>query len=812
MIMIRYLALAIAFLMAAVPAVGQSPVLETVFPAGGRVGESVDVAISGSGLAHVRTLISNAPGVSCEKLEPLRFRLSIPADVPPGTYDLWAVGDDGVSVPRTFMFGNRAEFLEVEPNESATSAMSIPAGAVINGRIDKGGDRDCFRFEARQGQRIVMECWAERIDSRLRAVLELLDDSGRRLAVNRGYFGIDPLIDFRVPADGTYIIQVQDLTSGGGAEHYYRLDIDSGPRVAFAVPSVITYGRRSRVTLFGWNLGGESGEPAVTHGADFDKTEIEIPEPLINDTRLVPVGLRPTQAGLAGIACRIPGSHASFVIGVTDVPVESDGEDNHVPASARRISCPCEVSGQLTEGDERDWFTFDAKRGEVFYFEAFAERIHSPVDLQIGLFDSSSEVLLARFGDSKPLGNGPFSLGTLDPAGRWVAPDDGSYLLSVQNLIGGLASDPRRVYRLNVRREDPDFQIVAVPHRDDPAGLNLLRGGRVAIDLTAIRRRGCQGAIRVSAQGLSSGVQCPETWFGPGVDRAMVVVSADRNVQVLEQELNLVADVERVGRRPVHGGSLVRSGTPQGWGRLVSKIPLAVTGDAPLRVTADGHETMSHHLYGKLAPRHSPGGVVDVAVQIERRDTAHQAVVKLFGIGLPDSISNQTTIVPAGETKGYLSFYLPPTLSEGRYSLVIAAETTIPTPDGKGAASVVVYSNPVTIDVRSAAFHVQIDPFAVTRARRGETIQVGYTAQRRNGFIGKMHTELAAPGRITDVVGLRGRGETFVGQTDRGSLQIIVNDDAPLGRQPFLRFLTIGVLEDEPVFQGSSFFTLEIVE
>ena len=135
----------------------------------------------------------------------------------------------------------------------------------------------------------------------------------------------------------------------------------------------------------------------------------------------------------------------------------------------------------------------------------------------------------------------------------------------------------------------------------------------------------------------------------------------------------------------------------------------------------------------------------------------------------------------------------------------------LPTADSK-TESVTIYSNPVVFDVRPAAFLLEIDPFAPTRVRRGEVIVVGYSSLRRNGFIGKMHTELAAPGRVTNVVGLRGRGETFIGQTDRGSLQVIINDDAPLGKVPFLRLLTVGILEDEPIFQGSSFFNLEIVD
>ena len=181
------------------------------------------------------------------------------------------------------------------------------------------------------------------------------------------------------------------------------------------------------------------------------------------------------------------------------------------------------------------------------------------------------------------------------------------------------------------------------------------------------------------------------------------------------------------------------------------------------------------------------------------------------GAGLPELIHNPTAIVPAGQQKGHLSFYLPPTLPVGRYSLVVRAETTVSTLDKK-TETVAVMSNPVTIDVQPAAILVEIDPFAVTRAKRGETIQVGYSAKRLNGFIGKMHTELAAPGRVTVIPGLRGRGETFTGQTERGTLQVVINDDAPLGRPEFLRLLTVGVVEDEASYFGSSLLPLEIVE
>ncbi len=789
-------------------AFGQAtPVLSSVSVSGGRVGQSVEVTVGGSNLQGLRTLHCNVPGVRCEKVEASRFRLTIPADAPTGLFDLWAVGENGMSAPRSFVIGNRAELIEVEPNEAASSAMSVPLDVVVNGLLDKAGDADQFRFEAKRGQCVVVECSAERIDSRLRAVLEIFDATGRRLAVNRGYYGIDPLIDFHAPADGSYVVKVQDLIASGSAEHNYRLDIDTGPRVAFCVPSVIPRGKASRVTLFGWNLGA-SGSP----GSGIDRLEVAIPSSLAQASWPLAVRLKPAQAVLEGdsFPYRLSGSHAPVVIGLSDVPVVLDGAVNHSPTSAVELVVPSEVSGQLAEGDERDWYAVAARRGEVFFIEALGQRLASPVDLQVSVFDASGLRELAHFGDEVRNLGGAFPTSHLDPAGRWVCPSDGRYLLAVRNLIGGQSVDPRRVYRLSVRREEPDFQLVAVAHRDDPAGLNVRRGGREVLDLMAFRRRGFEGSIVVSAKDLPDGVECPDVWLGPGVDRASVVVSADRNAAAVLGELKLEGSSQSI-RRSVRGGTIVRAGMPSGWGRLTSQTPLAVAGDAVLRVTADGHETIEHHLYGKLKVRHSPGGVLDVAVEIERRETGHQAPVKLIGVGVPELIQNQTTVVPAGQSKGHLSFYLPPTLPVGRYSLVVRAETTVPLPNQK-TETVLVHSNAVSFEVHPAAFVVEVDPFAVTQAKRGETIKVGYSAKRLNGFIGKMHTELAAPGRVTVIPGLRGRGETFTGQTERGTLQVVINDDAPLGRSEFLRLLTVGVVEDEAIYFGSGFLALEIVE
>jgi hypothetical protein len=411
------------------------------------------------------------------------------------------------------------------------------------------------------------------------------------------------------------------------------------------------------------------------------------------------------------------------------------------------------------------------------------------------------------------LGN-ELSTSHLDPAGRWVCPRDGRYFIVVRNLNRGVSNDPRRIYRLSVRREETDFQVVGVPSMDSTKSLNVPQGGRQILNLIALRQRGYNGAIRVSAKGLPGGIDCPDVWIGPGVNHATMVISADPGCEKLVSRLHLEAVGDAGSEALVNNvqfGTIVRAGSPNGWGRLVSELPFAVAGSSPIRITSNAHETLEHQLYGTLTAKHFQGSAVDVGVEIERRDSSHQADVKLLAEGLPDQIRNQTAIIPAGQTKGYVTFELPLSLPTGHYSFVIRAETTVPSADGK-TENVVAYSSPVIIDVQQAAFEVNVDAFAVTKARRGDTIQIAYSSRRRNGFIGKMHTEIAAPGVVTDVPGLLGRGETFTGQTETGSLQIVVNKDAQLGPQRFLRLFTVGVVEDEPVYYGSRFLSLEIVE
>jgi len=783
-------------------------VLSAVYPAGLQAGTEAVVTIEGGTPASIRELRSTAPGFGAERIEANRFRVTVPAGAPPGIYDLRVAAEPGLSNPRALVVGRRPETLEAAGNDTPDTATPVELNTVVNGKIEKPGDVDYVRFTARGGRRVVIECLAERIDSQLRGVLEVFDAGGRRLAVSRGDAGLDPRIDFLVPADGDYVVRLTDLSYLGGATHFYRLDLDGAVRPEFALPCVVMRGRSTRVKLFGRNLtaGG------ATAAGELEAVEVSVAPP---DERpaFVPGLRRPAQIAVDAFAFDLPGSHAPTVFGVTDVPVVENVEGHERPDRALELEAPCEVSAQLAEVDGRHWYALRAKRGEAFWLEGLGERIGSPVDLELSVLDAAGDRELARFSDElDDPGGYRFSTAHVDPAGRWVAPADGRYLLLVRNLTGGAEYEPRRIYRLSVRREEPDFQLAVVSRRTDrPAAWNVPRGGREAVEVLALRRRGFTGPIRVTVEGLPPGLECPETWIGPEQDRGVLVATSAADAAPFFGAATVVGHADEGGvafTRRAYGGTMIWPGRPTPSGRVAHEVPLATSGaamndSATLRLTASpATAVLDQH------------GVLDVEVVLESPtgDAVFPATpVRLAAIGLPRDVAAEPVGLPAGASRGRISFFWPTSLPAGSYTFAVRADSE-PAADPKvkpAGPPIAVVSNPITVELKPARILLDLDPATPTKIARGTILQLRFTARRVNGFLGKVHTELTAPG---GVVGLRARGVTFTGQTDSGSLQVIATDNAPLGRHALLRLEAVGTVEDQPLYRAGRPVELEIVE
>jgi hypothetical protein len=780
------------------------PRLAIVDPPGGKIGSSVVVHVSGVGLEGLTALRCDEPRIRTTALGDGRFTLQIPDDVPPGLYDLRTLGANGLSSPRSFFVSPRDTLREAEPKGAGEPPQAVKLDVSICGRIEPAGDVDEFRFHARAGQRVVIECWAERLDSKLRAVLELEDERGRRVASSQGYAGLDPLIDVRVPADGDYVVRIFDLTYTGSPEHAYRLDIDTGPRVEFAWPNVVERDKTTRVTLFGRNLVRDGG---TTEPPLLDQVEVDVTPPVIGSSFLPRAFARLPRFAVEEFPVDFPGSPLPVLLGTTDVSVLRDNGTNHQPASAQELPWPCEVAGRLEAGDEKDWYLLRARRGDVAWLELFGERIGAPVDLDLAVLDALQKRELLHLTDClEDPRDGGIATSHSDPSGRWVAPATGDYLILVRNVIGGASRDPRRIYRLSVRREEADFQLLAIPGGGrEPGGWNVPRGGRALIELVALRRRGLSQPIRVTASGLPDGFESPDVWFGPDVDRVPMIVSSSRDARFEPRDLTLTGRADLGGvavTRLARGAAVLSIGPPTASARLTSRITAALGPEPLCVVTATPSRTEV-----------SQGTVIDVQVQVDVAQEWKAGPVALTGIGIPADRSDHVTPYPSDRSKLWFSIQVPERLPAGPYTFAIRADSVLTTPGDKPGEkpktrAITAYSNALSIEVSPGAFDLWVDPKTPRRIKRGEVVQLTYRAFRRNGFIGKIRAELHAPEGVS---GLRARGVTFVGQTDTGVIQIAASDDAPLGRQPTLRLEALGTVEDEPIHHVGCFIDMEII-
>ncbi len=199
-----------------------------IFPSGGQVGQELEVTVLGDPQGDWKQTVK------------------LPADKP-GEFRFTAL-DDGIASPtpnilRVSPFPN---VLEVEPNDSPEALSAAPVATLpvaLNGIIEKPGDVDCYRFAAKKGDRFKIHALANAFGSPLDPTISILRWGDQRNRVearatdsrpnqlgtppagglNRDT--LDPVIEFTVPADGEYVLKVEDDRGNGGADFVYRVEI-----------------------------------------------------------------------------------------------------------------------------------------------------------------------------------------------------------------------------------------------------------------------------------------------------------------------------------------------------------------------------------------------------------------------------------------------------------------------------------------------------------------------------------------------------------------------------------------------------------
>jgi hypothetical protein len=134
--------------------------------------------------------------------------------------------------------------LEVEPNDTpeAVTAPAVDLPAAFNGIINKPGDVDCFRFRAKKGEAYRFHAlanalgspanpaiWIKAVGGKSNAVLARATESrpnqlGLAPAGGLSRETHDPVLEFTAPADGEYVLGVEDQHGEGGSDYVYRVE------------------------------------------------------------------------------------------------------------------------------------------------------------------------------------------------------------------------------------------------------------------------------------------------------------------------------------------------------------------------------------------------------------------------------------------------------------------------------------------------------------------------------------------------------------------------------------------------------------
>ncbi len=471
----------------------QAPAISAISPLSLRPGQTQEITLRGGGLAgashlwtsfHGKAVLSPKPNNGKNAGE-VSFRVSLPADTPPGIYGLRVATNQGISPLRLMLVDDLSVISQQAGNTTPSTAQHVSLPAVIDGTLDPLTSH-FYKFHIEAGQRLSMEILARRIGSALDPTLRLFDAKGREIAYCDDLPGLseDAAIDHTFAKAGDYILAVEDNLNQGGGNYYYHLRIGDFPAAVVALP-----------------LGATRGSQLAFHFADKASSQIE---PL-----LVHVPSDPQRVAINVPARFAGGSSRSFAtILLSDRHESNEVEPNDDRKTATRVEFGQNVNGRLQTPGDVDHFVFHARSGQSARFTAFARRLGSPADVVLRV--------------TQPDGN---QLAYVEGAAANEAtlttsfPKDGDYLLEVADL--NRRGGSRYAYHVDFIPSDAGFALEAAAET-----LNIPSGGTALVKVTATRSRYI-GAIAVKAVDLPKGVSSAATVIGPGLDSVVLTLHAN---------------------------------------------------------------------------------------------------------------------------------------------------------------------------------------------------------------------------------------------------------------------------------------------
>ncbi|MFL2863733.1 MAG: PPC domain-containing protein [Pirellulaceae bacterium] len=310
--------------------VGTFPRPLAVYPAGGKIGETIAVRFVGDPTG----VINQSVQLPAERID---------------QYSLVPQDANGVAPSgNPFMLSENGNSLETEPNESVAEACAAELPNAFNGIIQAEGDIDCFKFTAKKGQVFDIECFARRLRSPLDPVMNLYNAAGGSLVGNDDSRGPDSYFRYTFPADGEYVLRITDHLKRGGDTFVYRVEFRPvKAELSLGIPRVARYSQ-SRQQIYvprGGKYATLISASRANFGGDITIEGNELPQgvtmhapPMPANMSVMPVVFEAAaDAPIAGKLMKFQGKHIDPATGIAghfknraDLVVAAPGQSLYV--------------------------------------------------------------------------------------------------------------------------------------------------------------------------------------------------------------------------------------------------------------------------------------------------------------------------------------------------------------------------------------------------------------------------------------------------------------------------------------------------
>src|SRR5262249_5898878 len=150
--------------------------------------------------------------------------------------------------------------------------------------------------------------------------------------------------------------------------------VTTAPWIDAVVPRTIEPGKTAKVTVYGRNLpGGKADSKLTIDDNPIESITMDVTAPAAGKGKLTYSGtVLPPAGWLDGFELTVKnasGVSNPYLMGIAHAPTILETGDNDTPETAQAITLPCEINGMIEKRRDRDWFTFDAKKGERWKIE-----------------------------------------------------------------------------------------------------------------------------------------------------------------------------------------------------------------------------------------------------------------------------------------------------------------------------------------------------------------------------------------------------------------------------------------------------------